>query len=106
MDGVKDSKINMFIEEFELFCMKPGESMDSKQTIFIHLINKLSNLGKTFSNKDCTCTNKILRSMYREWKPKVTAIKESNNLSTLDITKLFGKLSEHENELNDSSIMR
>lgn len=43
--------------------------------------------------------NVDLRSMCREWQPKVTAIKESNDLSTLDITNLFGKLVEHENEL-------
>lgn len=30
---------------------------------------------------------------------RVTTIKESNVLSTLDITKLFGKLSEHESEM-------
>lgn len=37
--------------------------------------------------------------MCRAWNPKVTAIKESNDLSTLDITKLFKKLTKHENEL-------
>ncbi|XP_050909787.1 uncharacterized protein LOC127123628 [Lathyrus oleraceus] len=37
---------------------------------------------------------------FGEWKPKVIAIKESNGLSTLDITKLFGKLAKYENELN------
>lgn len=82
-NDVNDSKINMFTEEFELFRMEPEESMDSMQTRFLHLINKLSNLGKTFYNKDFT--NKILRSMCREWKPKVTSIKESNDLSILDI---------------------
>lgn len=77
--------------------MELEEYVDSIQTRFIHLINKLRDFGKTFSNKDCT--NKILRSMCREWKPKVIARKEENDLSTLDITKFFGKLSEHENEL-------
>lgn len=71
--------------------------MNSMQTHFLHLINKLNNLGNFISNKDCA--NKILRSMCREWQPRVTAIKDSNDLSTLDITKLFGKIVEHENEL-------
>lgn len=90
MNDVMDSKINMFTEEFQLFCMEPGESSDSMQTRFLHLINKLRELGKTFYNKDCT--SKILRSMCREWQPKVTAINDANDLSTLYITKLFGKL--------------
>jgi len=63
---------------------------------FTH-VNKLQNLGKDISNEDCT--NKILRSMTRDWQPKITTIKESQNLNTLGITKLFGKLKEHENEI-------
>lgn len=50
---VKDSKINMFIEEFELFCMEPEEFVDTMQARFLHLINKLRNLGKTFFTKYC-----------------------------------------------------
>lgn len=37
--------------------------------------------------------------MCREWQPKVTAIKESNDLNALDITTLFGKLVQLENKL-------
>ena len=64
-NDVKDFKTNMFNEEFELFCVDPEESVDSMQTRFLHLINKLRNLGKIFSKK--CFTNKIFRSMYREW---------------------------------------
>ncbi|XP_050874924.1 uncharacterized protein LOC127078519 [Lathyrus oleraceus] len=42
--GVKDSKINMFTEEFKLFRTKPGEFVDSMQTRFLYLINKLRDL--------------------------------------------------------------
>lgn len=37
--------------------------------------------------------------MCREQQPKVTPIKELNYLNNLDITKLFRKLSKHDNEL-------
>lgn len=37
--------------------------------------------------------------MRREWKPNTTSIKKLNDLSTLDITKLLGKLAEHENKM-------
>lgn len=56
---------------------------------FIHLINHLKSLGKSDSNE--IATNKNLRCLNREWKPKVIAIKEDNNLLTLDATNLFGK---------------
>ena len=37
--------------------------------------------------------------MTREWQPKVTAIKESQNLNALSMITLFGKLKEHEHEI-------
>jgi len=37
--------------------------------------------------------------MTRDWHPKVTTIKESQNLNTLGITTLFSKLKEHENKI-------
>lgn len=41
----------------------------------------------------------LIKCLSREWQPKVTAIKEANDLTTLDITTLFGKLEEHQQEL-------
>jgi len=78
--------------------MKDGETISSMQMRFTHIVNKLQNLGKTISNQDCT--NKILRCMTKEWQPKVTAIKESQNLNALSMITLFGKLKEHEHEIN------
>ena len=37
--------------------------------------------------------------MTREWQPKVTAIKESQNLNALSMITLFGKLKEHKHEI-------
>jgi len=37
--------------------------------------------------------------MTRDWQPKVTTIKESQNLNTIGITTLFGKLNEHKHEI-------
>jgi hypothetical protein len=55
-------------------------------------------LGKTFSNDELNL--KILRSLTREWQPKVTAISEKKSLSKLPLAALFGKLQEHEMELH------
>ena len=78
--------------------MNDGETISSMQMRFTHILNKLQNLGKTISNQDCT--NKILRCMTKEWQPKVTAIKESQILNGLSMITLFGKLKEHEHEIN------
>jgi hypothetical protein len=94
---VKQSRINTLNQEFELFRMKQGESISDMQKRFTHLTNRLNALGKPVSNE--IATNKILRCLSREWLPKVTAIKEANDLTTLTITTLFGKLEEHQQAL-------
>lgn len=76
--------------------MEDGESISSMQMRFIHIVNNLQNLGKNISNQDCTI--KFLRCMTKEWQPKVTAIKESQNLNVLSMITLFGKLKEHEHD--------
>jgi len=90
IEDVKQSKINTLIQQY-------GEIIASMQMRFTHIVNKLQNLGKDISNQDCT--NKVLRCMTRDWQPKVTAIKESQNLNTLGITTLFWNLNEHEHEI-------
>uniref|UniRef100_A0A151UHH4 UBN2 domain-containing protein n=1 Tax=Cajanus cajan TaxID=3821 RepID=A0A151UHH4_CAJCA len=77
--------------------MNPHENIEDMQKRFAHIINHLASLGKLFSNEDLI--NKVLRCLSREWQPKVTAITESKNLSTMSLASLFGKLQEHEMEL-------
>src|SRR4051812_39401699 len=96
-DDVKLARINTLTQEFELFHMEDGESIENMQKRFVHLKNRLNSLDRPVSN--AVATNKILRCLNREWQPKVTAIKEANDLNTLDITTLFGKLEEHEQHL-------
>ncbi|KAK2403095.1 putative mitochondrial protein [Trifolium repens] len=78
--------------------MQDGETIADMQQRFVKITNKLHGLGKPITNQDAT--NKILRCLNRSWQPKVTAIKEANDLTTLSLTTLFGKLTEHEQVLN------
>lgn len=82
---VKRSKINTLSQEYEMFRMYPDE------------INHLMALGKTFTNDGLNL--KVLRSLTRAWKPKVTTISEKKSLSKISLTILFEKLQEHELEL-------
>lgn len=95
---VKRARMNTLTHEYELFRMKSGESIQDMQKRFIHIINHLRALGKTFNNEDLI--NKVLRCLSRSWLPKVTAICESKDLSFMSLATLFGKLQEHELELN------
>ena len=87
---VKRSRINTLTREYELFRMNVNESIQDMQKRFTHIVNHLASLGKTFQNEDLV--NKVLRCLNREWQPKVTAIIESQDLSSMSLATLFGKL--------------
>jgi len=94
---VKRARKNTLIQEYEMFRMKTGESICDVQKRFTHIVNHLLALGKTFDKEELNI--KILKSLNRTWQPKVTAISESRDLTSMSIATLFGKLREHELEL-------
>nr|KYP41259.1 hypothetical protein KK1_037381 [Cajanus cajan] len=96
-NDVKRSRRNTLIHEYELFRMNQNESIQDKQKRFTHIINHLTSLGKVFPNQDLI--NKSLRCLSREWQPKVTAIAESKDLTTMSLATLFRKLQRHEMKL-------
>ena len=55
-------------------------------------------LGKSFDKEELNI--KILKFLDRTWQPKVTAISESKDLTSMTTASLFGKLREHELEMN------
>jgi len=54
-------------------------------------------LGKTFDKEELNI--KILKSLNRTWKPKVIAISETRDFTSMNIATLFKKLREYELEL-------
>jgi len=81
-----------------MFKMLKGETIVDVQKRFTHIVYHLINLGKIFERDELNI--KILKCLDRSWQPKVTAISESKDLTTLTTTSLFGKLREHELEMN------
>jgi len=94
---VKRARKNTLIQEYEMFKMKSGESICDVQKRFTHIVNHILALGKTFDKEELNI--KILKSLNRTWQPKVTTIFESRDLTSMNIATLFGKLREHELEL-------
>ncbi|XP_057452607.1 uncharacterized protein LOC130744438 [Lotus japonicus] len=64
---------------------------------FQTVVNGLRNLDRKYENVDQII--KILRCLPRKWRPKVTAIQEAKDLSTLRLEDLLGSLKVHEIEL-------
>ncbi|GAV77285.1 UBN2 domain-containing protein, partial [Cephalotus follicularis] len=73
--------------EYELFLMHDNECISDMFTRFTTIVNSLKNLGKYYSNQELV--RKILRCLPRSWTPKVTAIEEAKDLSTLILEQLL-----------------
>ena len=61
MNRVKDSKINLLMHDFDLFHMKPSETVVNMYTLITDVVNVLKVLGKSFSNFELI--NEILKSL-------------------------------------------
>ncbi|XP_068504291.1 uncharacterized protein [Phaseolus vulgaris] len=85
-------------QEYEMFRMLKEETILDVQKRFTHIVNHLIGLGKIFEREKLNI--KILKFLDRSWKPKVTTISESKDFTTLTTASLFGKLREHELEMN------
>ncbi|GAB2272741.1 hypothetical protein Dimus_038991 [Dionaea muscipula] len=98
---VKDTRISMLSQDYELFVMKKEESISEMFTRFTNIINGLSALDKTLTNKEKVL--KILRSLPSEWEAKCTAIMESKDLATFTMDQLMGSLIAYELNLKRKS---
>jgi len=94
---VKRARKRALIHEYELFKMQKGESITEVQKRFTHIVNHLMGLGKEFDKEELN--NKVLKCLDRSWQPKVTTISESKDLPIITKDELFGKLGEHEIEM-------
>ena len=81
--------------EYKLFKMKPHKSIMEMTNRLNALLTTLKKLRKHFSKEKVN--NKILRILpKKDWESRVTSIEEAQDLSTLSIDILIGKLLTHE----------
>ena len=91
---VKDSKVRILENDYEMFKMKPNESIVEMFTRFTDVVNGFEGLGKKVSEQDKV--SKILRCLPPKWNSKTEAIKEAKNLKELPLEKLIGSLMTYE----------
>ncbi|GKC71070.1 hypothetical protein Tco_1116953, partial [Tanacetum coccineum] len=102
---VKDNKIDLLVQQYEQFTILEEESIDSGFARFNTIITSLKALDEGFSSKNYV--RKFLMALHPKWRAKVTAIKESKDLSSLALDKLIGNLKVHEVVMEkDSEIYR
>ncbi|GJU29029.1 retrovirus-related pol polyprotein from transposon TNT 1-94 [Tanacetum coccineum] len=91
---VKDNKIDLLVQQYEQFVISKDESIDSAFARFNTIITSLKALDEGYSSKNYV--RKFLRALHPKWRAKVTAIKESKDLTSLSLDELIGNLKVHE----------
>ncbi|GJV50385.1 putative reverse transcriptase domain-containing protein [Tanacetum coccineum] len=102
---VKDNKIDLLVQQYEQFVIFEDESIDSAFARFNTIITSLKALDEGYSSKNYV--RKFLRALHPKWRAKVTAIKESKNLTSLSLDELIMNLKVHEMIIKkDSEIVK
>ncbi|GJZ62120.1 reverse transcriptase domain-containing protein [Tanacetum coccineum] len=98
---VKDNKIDLFVQKYKEFFISDDEAIDCTFARFNIIITSLKALDESFSSRNHV--RKFLRALPTKWYPKVTAIEESKDLSTLPLDELTGNLKVYEVVLKKDS---
>ena len=76
INQVKESEINRYTRQYELFQIEQNESVYSIYTQFTNIVNTLKALRKTFLNNKKV--KKIIRPLPKEWDLKRQPLKKPN----------------------------
>ncbi|XP_070020081.1 uncharacterized protein [Nicotiana sylvestris] len=91
---VKQSKIDMLTNEYELFKMNDDESIQDMHTRFTSIINEPHSLGEIIPRNKLV--RKVLSVLPSSWESKVNATTEAKDLQTLTMDELIGNLKTYE----------
>ena len=80
----------MLTSRFETIRMDDHETFREFHAKLMDIVNSNFNLGESISN--CKVVRKILRSLPKRFRAKVTAIEESKDVDSLKIDELVGSL--------------
>ena len=87
---VKDTKLQMLTTRFEELKMGDDESFDSFYGEHNEIV--ISKLNPEEKIEDAKVVRKILRSLPKNLRAKITAIEESKDLDEINIQELIGSL--------------
>ena len=92
---VRSKKVRLHMYEYELFKMKPHETITEITNRLNALVTTLRKLGKPFTKEEVK--NKILRILpKKDWESRVTSIEEAQDLANLPTDVLIRKLLTYE----------
>ena len=103
-EGIKAIKINKLQQltfKFESIRMSDDESFDEFYTKLNDIVNSAYDLGEIYDQPKII--RKILRSLTKDFRPKVTTITESKDVDSIPIDELVESLQSYELDLPKTS---
>ena len=95
--AVKINKLQQLTSRFESIKMFDDETFDEFYVKLNDIVNFTFNLGEVYNQSKVV--RKILRSLTQDFRPKVTAITESQDVDTIYVDELIGSLQPYESDL-------
>ena len=99
-EGIKAIKINKLQQlttKFESIRMFDDECFDKFYAKLNDIVNSAYNLGEIYDQPKIV--RKILRSLAKDFRSKVTTITESKDMDSIPVDELIGSLQSHELDL-------
>lgn len=100
-DQIKTNRLQLAMEKFDNFKMKPGEKLEDMEGRMISLLYHLSQFGKVYENREINY--KILKSLPKEWSIKIMMLKGSKDLNKMSTMELSSDLKAHEYDLEQDN---
>nr|GEV14420.1 zf-CCHC domain-containing protein/DUF4219 domain-containing protein/UBN2 domain-containing protein [Tanacetum cinerariifolium] len=94
---------NLLVQQYEQFTIPKEELIDNDFARFNTIITSLKALDEGFSSKNYVW--KFLRALHPKWRAKVTAIKESKDLTSILLHELIRNLKVYEVIIKNGSEM-
>ena len=95
--AVKINKLQQLTSKFESIRMFDNESFDEFYAKLNDIVNSAYNLGEIYDQPKIV--RKILRSLTENFRPKVIAITESNDVDSIPVDDLVGSLQSYDLDL-------
>ena len=99
--AVKINKLQQLTSKFESNRMSDDESFDEFYVKLNDIVNFAYNLGEIYDQPKIV--RKILRSLTKDFRPKVTVIIESKDVDSIPVEELVGSLQSYELDLPKTS---
>ncbi|XP_063942734.1 uncharacterized protein LOC135150381 [Daucus carota subsp. sativus] len=95
-EEVRENKKEILVAQYEQFGSNPGEGISEVFIRFNNLINNLNLNGKYYDNKEVNL--KFLLTLPEHLEHRITAIRESRDLTEISLEQLYGVLKTYELE--------